>query len=479
MRLPRRVANPCLAALVEGAGFPSLERFATAVNLRGWQMHGVKLNYDHVSVKRWLAGGVCQNPDVVAAVLSDAWGIPIPVATIWPGLRDGEAPIPAHLQAWVATRTLEDLGIFLRSDMLTRRETLAGAVGVVAGGALVDPIARWLGAASAGLEAGDERPRIGTADVVGIERSTRYFAATDAEVGGGLSREAAVGQLKYAVDLARYGSYRAAVGNQLLAAIAELSGMVGWMCHDSGMPGPAQRYLVYGLQAAHESTDERAPLLVISILADMARQMRWTGHPDTALRLLDLALDRLPKDRRRFNAVRSLLWSQKGWALACLNSSCLPEVRNALSLAFDLNAEAGAEERHEVQRMLHLRPSLSASEAELADTAAASYQALSAENPRMAREAERHTMEALGRHGSGCGRNKVLSRIRLARARFVGGEPEQASDDGDQAITMAADTPASAMVRTRLGELLGDSAAYRELPRVRDFRERLQLALAR
>src|SRR5262249_43570751 len=38
-------------------------------------MCGLKLSYDHVTVKRWLAGSVCQNPDVVAAVLSDAWGV--------------------------------------------------------------------------------------------------------------------------------------------------------------------------------------------------------------------------------------------------------------------------------------------------------------------------------------------------------------------------------------------------------------------
>lgn len=84
-------------------------------------------------------------------------------------------------------------------------------------------------------------------DVLAVEHSTRVFAATDADVGGGLSREAAVGQLKYAVDLT---SYSDAMGNRLLAAIAELSGLVGWLCHDCGMPGPTQRYLMYGLQAA-------------------------------------------------------------------------------------------------------------------------------------------------------------------------------------------------------------------------------------
>src|SRR5215475_10584363 len=118
MRLPKHVANSGLAVLVESAGFRSLERLAVAVNERGWRMHGIRLNYDHVSVKRWIGGGTCQYPDVVAAVLSDAWGIPIPVAVIWPELRDGEGPVPAHRQAWVAARTLEDLGVLLRSDML-------------------------------------------------------------------------------------------------------------------------------------------------------------------------------------------------------------------------------------------------------------------------------------------------------------------------------------------------------------------------
>src|SRR5262249_56027962 len=107
----------------------------------------------------------------------------------------------------------------------------------------------------------DGVPRVGLADVQAIERSTRYFAATDAEVGGALSREAAVGQLKYAVDLARHGSYSDRTGNRLLAAVAELSGLVGWLCHDSGMPGPAHRYLLYRLHAPPPPTHPPPPFL--------------------------------------------------------------------------------------------------------------------------------------------------------------------------------------------------------------------------
>ena len=148
MRLPKQVANPALAALIEGGGFRSLEQFAQAVNIRGWETCGLKLAYDHVTVKRWLAGSVCQNPDVVAHVLSDAWGVPVPVQVIWPELREGAGPVPAHLQPWVAARTLEALAAFVGSDMLTRREVLSGSVQAATGSALVEPLAAgWVRAA--------------------------------------------------------------------------------------------------------------------------------------------------------------------------------------------------------------------------------------------------------------------------------------------------------------------------------------------
>jgi AcrR family transcriptional regulator len=102
--------------------------------------------------------------------------------------------------------------------------------------------------------------------VEGIERTVRYFVTSDASAGGGLAREAAVGQLKYAVDLAQYSSYSEAVGTRLLTVIANLASRVGWMSHDAGMAGPAQRYAWYGLRAAHEAGTEQAQLLAVRTL---------------------------------------------------------------------------------------------------------------------------------------------------------------------------------------------------------------------
>jgi hypothetical protein len=476
VRLPKQVANPGLAALIAGSGFRSLERFAQAVNIRGWEMCGLKLSYDHITVKRWLAGSVCQNPEVVAAVLSAAWGIPIPAQVLWPELRDGQGPVPTHLQPWVAARTLEALAAFVGSDMLTRREVLAGSVATVSGSALVEPVSRWLGMRPVGLSVpGESMKRIGMSEVAGIEEATKYFAAVDAEVGGGLSREAAVGQLKYAVDLVRYASYADAVGNRLLAAVAGLAGLVGYMCLDSGMSGPAQRYLLYGLQAARESTDARAPLLVVRILGDLAQQVRWSGDYATAARVLDLALGQLPADRRRHNLTRAVLTANKAHALAYLGPSCLPEVRGAVGMGFDLYGQAEDDEREDLRRIAHR--SIDVSEPELAAIASAAQLVLAKENLALAGEVADRTRHALANLGPGYGRNRVLAQIRLARARFVGGEPDQGCDDGDQALVHAEQT-ASAMVRTRLREMYVDTERYRERARVRELRERVRAALA-
>jgi hypothetical protein len=473
MRLIRSAANPCLAALIEGGGFPSLERFAVLVNHRAWQMHGVKLSYDHVSVKRWLRGGACQYPDAVAAVLGDAWGVPIPVPVIWPELRDGDGPVPAHLQAWVPARTLEDLGVFLRSDMLTRRELLAGSVGVTTGAALTEPIARWLRSDTAD-PTGDpsfptDRGRIGMGTVEGIERATRHFGSVDAELGGGLSREAAIGQLKYAVDLARQATYADDVGKRLLAAIADLSGLVGWMSYDAGMNGPAQRYFVYGVQAAHEAGDERTGLRAAGILADMARQMRALGHPDTGSRLIELALGRLPTDRGRFNAVRGMLWSLKANMLAPLGPGYLSEVRNAVSLSFDL---LGIAEDDEPDRSVaDYWPYTGA--AELASVTAATYADLAESDRRVAKDSAEYARRALHHRPTGFTRALVFDQISLARAGFLAREPDQAGRDGAAAVDLAARVAGSQRVTGQLRRLLDDSEPYRDTPSVRDLRDRL------
>jgi hypothetical protein len=94
----------------------------------------------------------------------------------------------------------------------------------------------------------------------------------------------------------------------------------------------------------------------------------------------------------------------------------------------------------------------------------------------VADEAEKHTVHHMAKVGERQGLDKIFGRIRLARIRFIAGEPEQGSDDGNQALD-AAENTTSTKVRKRLRELLADSQPYAQLPRVAELRDRIKTTL--
>lgn len=470
MRMPLRIANPVLAVLLDGSGFTSLDEFATAVNALGNHEHGLHLSYDHVGVKRWLSGGTCRQPEVVAEVLSRAWGVDIPVAVIWPQSRFGAAPAAPHLVPCVAPRTLDELAAYIGSDMLTRRSLLTDAIAFTAGEALTDPLLRWLTGPVGRLpdRSAPTSHSLSMSTVARIEAATAAFGAQDAAIGGGLSREAAVGQLKHAVDLVREASYTDAVGNRMLAAIAELAGMAGWMSHDVQMAGPAQRYFTLGLHAARESTDRRSTLLQVGLLADMARQMRDLGHPAAGLQLVDAALALLP--RGRHPAATAMLWNLRARMLGPLGPSSITELKHAIRLAEDLLADADADAGDDDLLAYTGR-------AELAGNAALAWQDAAVHHPDLAAQAEEQALAALAARPPGYSRSTVFDQICLSAARFTGIDPDQAAADGHHAIDMAAEVATSARVLDRLSSLLAHSAPHAIRPAVRAFRERLTVTL--
>lgn len=476
MRLPSKVVNWPLAVLLRESGYSGLDQFANAVNRHGAQKYHLTLRYNYNSIKRWLRGASCEQKDVVAEVLSQALGIPISPAVIWPDGRDGEPLAPAHLRPWIARRTVADLGFFVRSDMLSRREVLADSISLASGPALVDPLARWLAAEPIRLPPVDEAGpgRIGLAAVKEIEIATARFMEIATDVGGGHTREAAVGQLRYAVDLLDHGNYSPTVGNRLLAAVAKLAGEVGNMSHDAGMDGPAQRYFIYGLQAAHESTDERARLIAVAVLAGMAWQM-LPRHPDTGLQLVETAFARLVEEPDEHGSVRAVLWSLKGRLLAATGSRP-SEVNSCIDLALDLFAESAGEDNPAWRTFI-----LDVREAELYRYAASAYLDLAMTRPQLTKElatkAESAYQEAIARWGNGYRRDQACNHTELAQARFLLGEPDQACLAAEQALAVAAEATGSFRLIAHLRDLWAASEPYHDLPRVRQLREHLQTAI--
>jgi transcriptional regulator with XRE-family HTH domain len=383
--------------------------------------------------------------------------------------------------AWGALRTLEDLAVFLRSDMLTRRDILAASIAMAAGKALTEPVAGWLNTAPGGLPAtaGHGLGKIGMAAVEGIERTVRYFEASDASAGGGLAREAAVGQLKYAVDLAQYASYSTAVGTRLLTVIADLADRVGWMSHDAGMAGPAQRYAWYGLQAAHEAGTEQARLLAVRTLDHLALYAREAGHLETACRFYGLALDRIPDDPHRFNAVRAMVRSRHAIALSGMGRAHSADVERYVNVSFDLYRRAEDDEPLPWLPVVFRYSCAPGADAELAGDVATAYHALAREDARHAVRAQQQARQALKRRSDGFTRSRVFDQLMLARTGLRAGELDQACRDGQEAIRMAAAVSDSQRVRTRLAQLLDDTEQHQREPAVRELREELRVAVSR
>lgn len=204
--------------------------------------------------------------------------------------------------------------------------------------------------------------------------------------------------------------------------------------------------------------------------------MRWLGRHNLALHLHNLAANQLPADRRRFNVLHAVLAGNRANDGLCrLGGSSLAEARSVLSLSFDLYSQASDDDRATASTLWHR--ALDMTEARLASNAGAAYLVMARRDKSLAAEAERYTLHDLANVGEGQGRNKAFGQIRLAQIRFLAGEPDQACDDGDQALD-AAEHVSSAMIRARLRELLADSDPYADIPRVVEFRDRLRAAVA-
>lgn len=123
---------------------------------------------------------------------------------------------------------------------------------------------------------GDGRRDVRMADVESIREMTTAFRRLDNRWGGGQARAAVVRFLHGDVaPLLRGGRYDSTTGAALLSATAELTHLAGWMAHDVGRHGLAQRYLIQALQLTQSAGDEA---LGAEVLAGMSQLAVYLGH---------------------------------------------------------------------------------------------------------------------------------------------------------------------------------------------------------
>ncbi|MGH8573529.1 MAG: hypothetical protein ACREX8_13290, partial [Gammaproteobacteria bacterium] len=93
-------------------------------------------------------------------------------------------------------------------------------------------------------------------------------------------------ELRAVLDLLRHASFEAAVGQQLLAAAAELCQLTAWMWFDGGDVGRSQRTFLLGIRLARAAKDGDVLANMLGMLAYITAH---SGEPRQALRLAEHA----------------------------------------------------------------------------------------------------------------------------------------------------------------------------------------------
>ena len=130
--------------------------------------------------------------------------------------------------------------------------------------------------------------RVGHTDVDMIEAVTAAFRTQDFQYGGGLSRTAAVAQLRAMLPLQDV-SCPDEVRGRLLLALADLAKTAAHMTYDVEQHDAARRLWMIALDTARRAEHPRSTDLTAAVLQDMADQAVHLDRPQEALKLVQLA----------------------------------------------------------------------------------------------------------------------------------------------------------------------------------------------
>ncbi|MEV5239007.1 Tat pathway signal protein [Streptomyces cinnamoneus] len=427
-----RSSNPHLALWVAASGLSHGEiarRIATEAVHRGHR----QIAPDTTRVRRWIDGERPRPPvpALLAAVLSEAVGLVLTPGDL--GLTTAGAVLDTIALPLLTEAAAQTLAGWTQMDLfLDRRDTLKLALGAP----LILAAERMLGGTAHAVSRTAKGFDADTA--AALEEVTAFFTTADAARGGGLYRSAIVAQLAEAARRIEDG-VPSSLKARVFAATADLAALAGWVSHDSGRYGAAQRYWSYGIYAAGEAGQRDRG---VEIVTRMSHQMIYLGHPHDALGLLDVAAK-----RTTLPATRALVASQTGRVHAALG-----DVRGAerhLGAADELIA-AGL---GEVPRWVAYFDA-----AEHAGARAVSARDLT-QAGHGRRPASRHFTDALALRKPGFDRVKVMDRVGLAAALFDEGEAEHGAAAAQQALDDAARVD-STLVASRLNTLLAAARPY-------------------
>lgn len=279
-----------LTVVLRLAGW-SPRQLVNAINIRLASQGRSRYRLDPTAAYSWVKQGYRPRPpipDVAAAVLSEPIGHPVAVSQLCPGT--GSTSIISDGKA--AADDLDDLTSVddVLGELAGLTTVTAAPAGLLVGASGVDLTA----AVASGLP-GAELPARHHSDREHVpppqaDLITSHVAALrrldDRHGGGAVSLRYVGAELRNVIDLVGYANYEPCVGRQLLASVADLAQLLGWLQFDSGHYGAAERYLLLSVSVARALDDSDRAANAIGMLSYVSA---FAGHGLQALNLAEAA----------------------------------------------------------------------------------------------------------------------------------------------------------------------------------------------
>ncbi|MGH3887431.1 MAG: XRE family transcriptional regulator [Pseudonocardiaceae bacterium] len=320
-----------------------------------------------------------------------------------------------------------------------------------------------LGPVAALLEGGEPTPiphRIGATEIEQIRTATQVFESWSGTYGGGLVREAVMGQLRWSAGLLE-ATCPARLRPELFSAVGYLAKTSGFMAQDANAQEEARRVYRFAVFCAEQAGDW--PLRA-EILSSMAKQEILIGQPDDGLTLAEQALVRAD---RLTPTGRALLHADRGRALAKMRR--VSEALTAIGTADEHFAHFTPDNEPPVMSYYNTERHGLLTGHPLVDLA------ILGRDPGEA--TDRLTAAVAGFTNTDVTCPRAIGLIKLAILMMVTGDPLQAAAIGHAALDLAG-TIRSHRATEELRELARYAAAHQHLDEVAHLRQRIGTLLA-
>ncbi|GID33347.1 hypothetical protein [Paractinoplanes brasiliensis] len=256
-----------------------------AVNTRLSRQGRDRLRIDATAGYFWLRGGQ-PRPHMrwlVAAVLSERLGFKVDTGQLWPGTQGSEI---AAASGFESVSHVDDLVREL-GHLSTVAATPLSPVGDASGLDLVAAVLDQFGGISVPARLRPDHEKVHPEQVDLVAAHVADLRRLDDRHGGGaLSVRYVTAQLRSTMDMVEYASYDAVTGRRLLAIIADLAQLLGWLHFDSSHYGAAERYLLLSVGVCRALHDTERAANVIGMLSYVSA---FAGHGRQAQHLAEAA----------------------------------------------------------------------------------------------------------------------------------------------------------------------------------------------